>query len=104
MRTGFHFGPDIDLFIVDMQDIPVILILIAVAVAAEVFLAHKEDWRLGLALPGGLLVWNVVHCVARAVRYSPRSDELFLALAVDDKLDFDTAKLLLNEYRKTKEA
>ena len=25
-------------------------------------------------------------------------------LAVDDKLDFDTAKLLLNEYRKTKEA
>ena len=24
-------------------------------------------------------------------------------LAVDDKLDFDTAKLLLNEYRKTKE-
>lgn len=25
-------------------------------------------------------------------------------LALDDKLDFDTAKLLLNEYRKTKEA
>ena len=25
-------------------------------------------------------------------------------LAVDDKLDFDTAKLLLSEYRKTKEA
>ena len=24
-------------------------------------------------------------------------------LTVDDKLDFDTAKLLLNEYRKTKE-
>lgn len=24
-------------------------------------------------------------------------------LAVDDKLDFDTAKLLLNEYKKTKE-
>ena len=24
-------------------------------------------------------------------------------LALDDKLDFDTAKLLLNEYRKTKE-
>ena len=25
-------------------------------------------------------------------------------LAVDDKLDFDTAKLLITEYRKTKEA
>jgi len=25
-------------------------------------------------------------------------------LAVDDKLDFDTAKLLISEYRKNKEA
>ena len=28
---------------------------------------------------------------------------LFKRLAVDDKLDFDTAKILITEYRKTKE-
>ena len=84
MLTGFHFEPDFDLFIVQMRDVPVILILMAAAVAVEVFLAQKEDWRLGLALPGGLLVWNAVQCVVRAVRYSPRMDELFLALAVEN--------------------
>ena len=84
MLTGFHFEPDMQLFIVQMQDVPVILILIAAAVAAEVFLARKEDWRLGLALPGGLLVSNVIRCVVRAVRYSPWLDELFLALAVEN--------------------
>ena len=84
MLTGFHFEPGMEVFIIEMQEVPVILILMAAAVAAEVFLARKEDWRLGLALPGGLLVWNVVRCVARAVRYSPRVDELFLALAVEN--------------------
>ena len=84
MLTGFHFEPDMEVFIVQMQDVPVILILMAAAVAAEVFLAQKGDWRLGLALPGGLLVWNVVRCIVRAVRYSPRLDELFLALAVEN--------------------
>ena len=67
-----------------MQDVPLILALIAAAIAAEVFLARKDDWRLGLALPGGLLAWNVVRCIVRAVRYSPRLDELFLALAVEN--------------------
>ena len=84
MFTGFHFEPDVDVFIINMQDVPVILALIAVAVAAEVLLARQEDWRLGLALPGGFLVWNMVRCVVRAVRYSPRPDELFLALAVEN--------------------
>ena len=84
MLTGFHFEPDMELFIVQMQDAPVILALMAAAVAAEVFLSHREDWRLGLALPGGLLVWNVLRCAARAVRYGPRPDELFLALAVEN--------------------
>lgn len=84
MLTGFHFEPDMELFIVQMQDVPVILILIAAAVAAEVFWARREDWRLGLALPGGLLVWNVARCAVRAVRYSPWLDELFLALAVEN--------------------
>ena len=82
--TGFHFEPDIVFFIVQMQDVPVILILITAAAAAEVFLALREDWRLGLALPGALLMWNVVRCAVRAVRYSPWPDELFLALAVEN--------------------
>ena len=84
MLTGFHFEPGMEVFIVHMQDVPVILMLMAAAVAAEVFLAQKEDWRLGLALPGGFLVWNVARCVVRMIRYSPRLDELFLALAVEN--------------------
>ena len=84
MLTGFHFEPDVDVFIIEIQDIPVILVLIAAAVAAEVFLAQKDDWRLGLALPGVLFVWTAVRCIVRAVRYSPRMDELFLALAVEN--------------------
>ena len=84
MLTGFHFEPDMELFIVQMQDIPVILVLLAAAAAAEIFLARKDDWRLGLALPGGFLVWNAARCAVRAVRYSPRADELLLALAVEN--------------------
>ena len=84
MRTGFHFEPDIDLFVVQMQDVPAILALMAAAVAAGGVLARRDDWRLGLALPGVLLVWNAVRCIVRAVRYSPRPDELFLALAVEN--------------------
>ena len=84
MLTGFHFEPDTELFIVQMQDVPAILALMAAAVVAEVLLARRDDWRLGLALPGVLLVWNAVRCIVRAVRYSPRPDELFLALAVEN--------------------
>ena len=84
MLTGFHFEPDMEFFIIQMQDLPVILLLIAAAVAAEVCLARRDDWRLGLALPGGVLVWNVVRCIVRAARYGPRPDELFLALAAEN--------------------
>ena len=84
MLTGFHFEPGMELIIVQMQDVPLILALMAAAIAAEVLLARKENWRLGLVLPGGLLVWNAIRCAVRAVRYSPRLDELFLALAVEN--------------------
>ena len=84
MLTGFHFESDMNFFIVQMQDIPVILILIAAVTAAEVFLARRDDWRLGLALPGGLLAWNVVRCAVRMIRYNPWPDELLLALAVEN--------------------
>lgn len=62
MNTGFHFEEDMELFIVEMRDMPVILALMAAAVAVEVFLAVKEDGRLGLALPG---LW-LLRCVAQA--------------------------------------
>ena len=84
MLTGFHFEPGMNLFIIQMQDVPVILLLMAAAVAAEVLLARRDDRRPGLALPGALLAWNVIRCAARAVRYGPRPDELFLALAVEN--------------------
>ena len=67
MITGFHFGPDMDFFIVQMRDVPVILILMAAAAAAEALLARKDDRRLGLALPGGLLAWNAVRCIVRII-------------------------------------
>lgn len=63
MNTGFHFEEDMDLFIMEMQDMPVILALMAAAVAVEIFLAVKKDGRLGLALPG---LW-LLRCVVQAV-------------------------------------
>ena len=84
MLTGFHFEPNVPFFSINMQEVPVLLALMAVAAAAEVYLSRKENWRMGLALPVGLLVWNVIRCVVRAVRYNPRLEELFLALAVEN--------------------
>ena len=63
MNTGFHFEEDMDLFIMEMQDMPVILALMAAAVAVEIFLAVKKDGRLGLALPG---LW-LLRCVVQAI-------------------------------------
>ena len=63
MNTGFHFEEDMDLFIMEMQDMPVILALVAAAVAVEIFLAVKKDGRLGLALPG---LW-LLRCVVQAI-------------------------------------
>lgn len=67
MGTGFHFEEGMPLFTLNGQDIPVILILMAAALAAEVFLALKRDGRLGLILPGLWLVYTLVRLVIRAV-------------------------------------
>ncbi len=70
MNTGFHFEEDMDLFIVEMQDMPVILALMAAAVAVEIFLAVKKDGRLGLALPGLWLLRCVVQVIVWMVQVS----------------------------------
>lgn len=70
MNTGFHFEEDMDLFIVEMQDMPVILALMAAAVAVEIFLALKKDGRLGLALPGLWLLRCVVQVIVWMVQVS----------------------------------
>lgn len=67
MGTGFHFEEGMPLFTLNGQDIPVILILMAAVLAAEVFLALKRDGRLGLILPGLWLVYTLVRLVIRAV-------------------------------------
>lgn len=58
-HTGFHFEPGGPLFVVEGQEVPAILVLAVAAVAAEVFLALKQDRRLGLLLPGGWLLWTL---------------------------------------------
>ena len=70
MNTGFHFEEDMDLFIVEMQDMPVILALMTAAVAVEIFLAVKKDGRLGLALPGLWLLRCVVQVIVWMVQVS----------------------------------
>lgn len=70
MNTGFHFEEDMDLFIIEMQDMPVILVLMAAAVAVEIFLAVKKDGRLGLALPGLWLLRCVVQVIVWMVQVS----------------------------------
>lgn len=67
MGTGFHFEEGMPLFTLNGQDIPVVLTLMAAALAAEVFLALKRDGRLGLILPGLWLVYTLVRLVIRAV-------------------------------------
>ena len=90
MNTGFHFEEDMDLFIMEMQDMPVILALMAAAVAVEIFLAVKKDGRLGLALPGLWLIWRAAVLVVRAVtlsaegRLAEHTGLLFLALLVEN--------------------
>ena len=90
MNTGFHFEEGWDLFTLDMSDAPVILILLAAAIAAEVFLALKKDGRLGLILPGLWLLQSVVKLVVwmmQVSRYSSvsaRGGELRLAVLVEN--------------------
>ena len=59
LQSGFHFEPGRALVTLEGREIPVILALVAAAVAVEVFLALKQDRRLGLTLPGGWLVWTL---------------------------------------------
>lgn len=84
MNTGFHFEPEAPRFAVDMREFVVLLALLAAAVAVEIFLARKEDWRIGLPLPAAMLAWWLIQFVVRLVRWHPRMDELFLALAVEN--------------------
>lgn len=68
MGTGFHFEEGRAFFTIEGPDIPVILLLMAAAIAAEVFLALKKDRRLGLILPGLWLLQTLARLVIRAVQ------------------------------------
>lgn len=68
MGTGFHFEEGILVFTIEGPDIPVILLLMAAAIAAEVFLALKKDRRLGLILPGLWLLQTLVRLSVRIVQ------------------------------------
>ena len=90
MGTGFHFEKDLTLLTVEGADIPVILALMAAAIAVEIFLALKQDGRLGLALPGlwllrtaaRLAVWMIQ--VSSYSSVSARGRDLCLAFAVEN--------------------
>lgn len=90
MNTGFHFEEGVDLFIVEMQDLPVILVVMAAAIAVEIFLALKKDGRLGLVLPGLWLLKCVVQLVIWVIQvnsYSSVADmggTLALAFCVEN--------------------
>ena len=61
MQTGFHFDGEGDLIQVVMGEAPILLLMMAAALALEVFLALKKDGRLGLLPPG---LW-LLKCVAQ---------------------------------------
>ena len=100
MNTGFHFEEDMDLFIMEMQDMPVILALMAAAVAVEIFLAVKKDGRLGLALPGLWLLRCVVQAIVWMVQVSGYSSVAAMGgtLAVAFLVENIPALLLLAVY------
>lgn len=100
MNTGFHFEEDMDLFIMEMQDMPVILALVAAAVAVEIFLAVKKDGRLGLALPGLWLLRCVVQAIVWMVQVSGYSSVAAMGgtLAVAFLVENIPALLLLAVY------
>lgn len=100
MNTGFHFEEDMDLFIMEMQDMPVILALMAAAVAVEIFLAVKKDGRLGLALPGLWLLRCVVQAIVWMVQISGYSSVAAMGgtLAVAFLVENIPALLLLAVY------
>ena len=100
MNTGFHFEEDMDLFIMEMQDMPVILALMVAAVAVEIFLAVKKDGRLGLALPGLWLLRCVVQAIVWMVQVSGYSSVAAMGgtLAVAFLVENIPALLLLAVY------
>lgn len=61
MNTGFHFEEGAALFTLTMRDVPIILALLAAAVAVEIFLTVKKGGRLGFVLPS---LW-LLRCVVR---------------------------------------
>lgn len=98
MGSGFHFEEGEALVTINGQDIPVFLAVLAAALALEVFLSLKKDWRPGLALPGLCLIWRVGVLIVRAATLSAEgrlpdyAGRLFLALLVEN---FPTLLLLL---------
>lgn len=100
MNTGFHFEEDMALFIMEMQDMPVILVLMAAAIAVEIFLAVKKDGRLGLALPGLWLLRCVVQAIVWMVQVSGYSSVAAMGgtLAVAFLVENIPTLLLLTVY------
>ena len=76
MGTGFHFEEGMPLFTLEGGDIPVILALMAAAIALEVFLALKKDGRLGLILPGLWLLQTVVRLVVRIIQVAQTTQRI----------------------------
>ncbi len=63
MNTGFHFEEGVDLFTLTVRDVPIILAVLAAAVAVEIFLTAKKGRVLGFVLPG---LW-LLRCIVRLV-------------------------------------
>lgn len=102
MSTGFHFEEGMPLFTIHGQDIPIILTMLAVAVALEVFLSLKKDGRLGLILPGLWLLLTALRLALRTIQVA-QADSSWLAnpgqmLAVAFAVENIPTLLLLAAY------
>ena len=85
LQSGFQFSdPSAPLFMVYGEEIPIFLAIGAVLAAVEVFLACKDDWRLGLIPAGAFFVWAAAKCVVRVVRWGPEIGDLFFALRMEN--------------------
>lgn len=90
MNTGFHFEEGTALIIVEGQDIFIVLALMAAAIALEIFLGVKKDGRLGLVLPGLMLLRSVVKLIVWMIQVSAYSSvsamggELCMAVLVEN--------------------
>ena len=90
MQTGFHFEDNAELFQIIGWEVPIILLMMAAALALEVFLALKKDRRLGLILPGLWLLWTLGTLATRAypmcvgIGLAGLDGLVFLALLVEN--------------------